>query len=96
MTRTQLAAGFALAVGLTVLPFAAVMGGALSRESLLALIAGSGLFQVVVHLRLFLDLRSGGRGTARVLATVFGVLLMAIMLVGTLWVMRDLHLRMML
>ena len=95
MTRPQLFTGFALAGVLTALPFAATLSGALARETLLALIAGSGMFQVLVHLRLFLDLRAEGRGTVRVLATVFGVVLLTIMLVGTLWVMRDLHLRMM-
>ena len=87
--------GLAAAIGLTAMPFAAVAFGLLSGNSVLWLIAICALVQVVVHFRYFLhiDLRRQKREDLDLI--LFTVLLLAIMVTGTIWIMASLHGRMM-
>ena len=51
--------------------------------------------QVVVHLRFFLHLDLKSTPRENVLALAFAVVLICIMIGGSLWIMLDLHERMM-
>jgi cytochrome o ubiquinol oxidase operon protein cyoD len=89
------ATGFVLAVILTVIPFGLVATHALEPAATLAAIAVLALVQVAVHLRFFLhlDLRTAPR--ENLLALGFAALVILIMIGGSLWIMLDLHTRMM-
>ena len=92
---SRLLLGFALAAIFTALPFAAVALNALPRTATLAVVALTAIIQVLVHLRYFLRL---GSMTARgqiIAVTGFVAVLIAIMMGGSLWIMFDLHHRMM-
>lgn len=87
--------GFALAVILTVMPFAAVHGQWLSRGATLWLIAAAAILQIAVHLHFFLGVGFSGKHRERVSSLLFACVLMFIMVGGTLWVMNNLYVRMM-
>ncbi|HEY8709727.1 MAG TPA: cytochrome o ubiquinol oxidase subunit IV [Burkholderiaceae bacterium] len=89
------AVGLALAMLLTAVPFALVAWGALDRSAVLIVIAITALLQAGVHLRFFLGI--GARGTPRdnLLALAFAAVLIVIMIGGSLWIMMNLHQRMM-
>jgi cytochrome o ubiquinol oxidase operon protein cyoD len=87
--------GFVLAVILTAIPFGAVAFGLLSTPATVVVIAAAAIVQIVVHLRFFLhvDFRRSPRGNLLTLG--FAAFLIFIMVGGTLWIMFDLHYRMM-
>ncbi|QXL84161.1 cytochrome o ubiquinol/quinol oxidase subunit IV [Comamonas sp. NLF-1-9] len=84
----------ALALLLTVVPFALVHWQVAGRSALLALIGVCALVQAAVHFRLFLHL---GRKPRRedLQLVLFSVALLVIMVAGTIWVMGNLAARMM-
>jgi cytochrome o ubiquinol oxidase subunit IV len=86
--------GFALALVLTVIPFALVALEALPRLPMLIVIAVAAVVQILVHLRCFLhlDLRTTPR--ENLVAFVFAAVLIFIMVGGSLWIMFDLQQRM--
>ena len=94
-SRRDLLIGFGLAVVLTVIPFAAMISGRLSSQAAYGVIAFCALVQVLVHLRYFfrLDRMAAARESLAVLA--FAAVLILIMVSGSLWIMFDLHHRMM-
>ena len=89
--------GFALALILTLLPFGLVM---FSRDDfphdfVLGALSLAAVVQVLVHLHFFLHLDRSLDQRWNSLALLFTVLIIGIMLGGTLWIMFDLHARMM-
>lgn len=89
------AAGFVLSVVLTAVAFALVMSGALPRSAILFGIFAAAIVQILVHLHYFLHLDSSSAARWNVLALLFAVLIMAIFVAGTIWIMFNLHSRMM-
>ena len=87
--------GFALAVILTAIPFALVAFASLPRLTILILIGIAAVVQVLVHLRFFLHLNLSTTPRETLLAIVFAAVLILIMVGGSLWIMLDLHYRMM-
>ena len=94
-SQKSYAAGFFLSVLLTVIPFALVMNGALSRVLVLFGICGSAIVQILVHLHYFLHLDTTSAKRWNLLALVFAVLIMTLFVGGTLWIMYHLRHRMM-
>ena len=88
--------GFVLALILTVIPFGLVALGALPRMPTLIIIAVLAVIQVLVHLRYFLDLNLSSTPRENLFAIAFATILIVIMVGGSLWIMFDLHHRMML
>lgn len=90
-------AGLLLSVALTVIPFGLVIFGREDFPSMFILtaIALAAIVQIVVHLHYFLHLDLSLDQSWNLLAIVFTALIIAIMLGGTLWIMFDLHARMM-
>lgn len=86
--------GFALAVILSVIPFALVATHALPPSRLLIVIAVAAVLQVLVHLRFFLHLDLTTTPRENLLAIAFTAVLIFIMVGGSLWIMVDLHSRM--
>ncbi|WP_244493862.1 cytochrome o ubiquinol oxidase subunit IV [Aureimonas sp. AU4] len=86
--------GFALAVLLTALPFALVAAG-LGGRWVLTAVAVAALAQIAVHFRFFLHI-SLDRSTRDDLQLIlFTSLIIAMMAGGTIWILGNLHERMM-
>ena len=96
-THTQKAylTGFVLALVLTAIPFALVWVGALPTGATFAVIAIAAVVQVLVHLRYFLHLNLTTTPRENLLAIAFAAVLIFIMVGGSIWIMFDLHYRMM-
>ncbi|MGJ8583388.1 MAG: cytochrome o ubiquinol oxidase subunit IV [Marinosulfonomonas sp.] len=96
-TNTELkntVTGFVLAVVLTLIPFLAVFYQMGSRTTLAALIAGTAIVQILVHLRFFLGIRFQKSGTDNLFPLLFACVLLFIMVGGTMWVMTNIGYRM--
>ena len=83
--------GFLLAVILTLIPFGLVMTDAFEDTATTALIVMSlGVVQIIVHMVYFLQMNRRAEGSWVLPALIVTVLLVAILLVGTLWGMAPL------
>lgn len=83
--------GFLLAVILTLIPFGLVMTDAFEDTATTALIVMSlGVVQIIVHMVYFLQMNRRAEGSWVLPAFIVTVLLVAILLVGTLWGMAPL------
>jgi len=87
--------GFVLSLILTAIPFALVLNGTLSSSAILAGIFGAGIVQILVHLHYFLHLDTSSAAGWNMLAIIFTLLIMVLFVGGSIWIMNDLHYRMM-
>lgn len=87
--------GFVLSLFLTVVPFALVMSGRVSRPIAVAGIACAALVQIAVHLKFFLHLRDSPRARWDILALIVTALIIILFVGGSLWIMHNLNYRMM-
>lgn len=87
--------GFVLAVILTAVPFVLVAFRLVSATTTLVVIAILALIQVLVHLRYFLHLDFKDTPRENLVTLAFTAVLIVIMIGGSLWIMFDLHARMM-
>ena len=83
------------ALGLTLAAFGAAIMGGTNRGLALDVVVAAGLVQIAVHLRYFLHLGFGKSQRENLLIVLFATLLMSLMVGGSLWIMSDLHQRMM-
>ena len=91
VSGTGLNIGFLLAVILTLIPFGLVMADAFEDTASAALIImGLGVLQIIVHMVYFLQMNRRAEGSWVLPALIVTVLLVAILLVGTLWGMAPL------
>ena len=89
---TGLNIGFLLAVILTLIPFGLVMTDAFEDTVSTALIImGLGVLQIIVHMVYFLQMNRRAERSWTLPALIVTVLLVAILLVGTLWGMPPLE-----
>ena len=91
----QYSVGFILSVILTVIPFGMVMAGGFSRSLLVTVIAITAVAQVLVQLVYFLHMNSSSEQRWNVIAFIYTILCIAILLVGSVWIMNYLHYNMM-
>jgi cytochrome o ubiquinol oxidase operon protein cyoD len=82
--------GFILSVVLTATPFWLVMSGALAKPLAAAAVVAFAAAQILVHMVYFLHMNTRSEGGWSMLALIFTVILVAIALSGTLWVMYHL------
>ncbi len=88
--------GFVLSVILTVIPFGLLMfPNELSSSTILATILIFAVVQIVVHLVYFLHMNTSSEQSWNVTAFIFTVIILAIVVVGSLWVMFHLNHNMM-
>lgn len=92
----QYTVGFILSVILTIIPFGMVMSGGFSRGVLLTVIGITAAVQVIVQLVYFLHMNTSSEQRWNMIAFIYTVLTIAILLVGSVWIMNYLHLNMML
>ncbi|ABE49560.1 MULTISPECIES: cytochrome o ubiquinol oxidase subunit IV [Methylobacillus] len=88
--------GFVLSVILTVIPFGLLMfPNDLSSSTILVTILVFAVVQIVVHLVYFLHMNTSSEQSWNVMAFIFTVIILAIVVVGSLWVMFHLNHNMM-
>lgn len=87
--------GYALALVLSIVPFAVVAWGGAATTSALWIIAGFALVQIIVHFRFFLHIDLSEQKREDLQLILFSVLLFVMMAGGTIWIMVNLHTRMM-
>ncbi|MGH8789688.1 MAG: cytochrome o ubiquinol oxidase subunit IV [Cupriavidus necator] len=89
------AIGFILAVILTVIPFKLVMDGSMDKGTILWIILGMAVVQMLVHLKYFLHLDTSSEQRSNVIALLFTALILVIVVAGSLWIMHNLNTNMM-
>ncbi|WP_445681856.1 cytochrome o ubiquinol oxidase subunit IV [Radicibacter daui] len=88
--------GFILSVILTAIPFWLVMANVIdSATGTAAAIMALGVVQIIVHMIYFLHMNTRSEGGWTMLALIFTLILVAITLSGSLWVMYHLNHNMM-
>jgi cytochrome o ubiquinol oxidase operon protein cyoD len=95
-TRRSYLIGFGLSVVLTAIPFWLVMTGALGNVQATAYtIMAFALVQVVVHMIYFLHMNSSSENGWTMMALIFTIVMVAIGLIGSMWVMYHMNANMM-
>jgi cytochrome o ubiquinol oxidase operon protein cyoD len=84
------AIGLGLAAALTAASFYVAGSGLIWGPGIPVALIALAVGQMGVHLVFFLHVTSGPDNTNNVLALAFGVLIVALVLVGTLWIMANL------
>jgi cytochrome o ubiquinol oxidase operon protein cyoD len=87
--------GFGLSVLLTAIAFALVMSGAVPAATAVPAALGLGVVQMAVHLVYFLHMDRASSRTWNMAALVFTVIIVAILVVGSLWIMYHMDYNMM-
>lgn len=87
--------GFLLAVILTVIPFATIAYSDIERGPALLMVTVFGVLQIGVHLRYFLHYSTKRVPLEVTVALALAVLMGVVLIAGGIWVMTDLHFRMM-
>jgi len=87
--------GFVLSVVLTAIPFAMVMMHLLPAATLVPVIIGVGVVQIVIHLVYFLHMNTSSSQGWNNAAFVFTLIIVGILVVGSIWVMYHLNSNMM-
>jgi len=87
--------GFFLSVVLTAIPFWLVMARPLDAGPTAALIVGFAVVQIVVHMIYFLHMNARSEGGWTMIALIFTLIVVAIALSGSMWVMHHLDTNMM-
>ena len=90
----QYTIGFVLSVILTIIPFGMVMSG-MTGGTVVATIAITAVAQVLVQLVFFLHMNSSSEQRWNVIAFVYTILTIAVLLIGSVWIMNYLHSNMM-
>jgi cytochrome o ubiquinol oxidase operon protein cyoD len=95
-TRRGYLTGFILSVVLTAIPFWLVMAEPLDIKQVTGIIVMAfAAVQVVVHMIFFLHMNARSEGGWSFLALIFTLIVVAISLTGSLWVMYHLNANMM-
>lgn len=87
--------GFLLSVVLTAVPFGLIMWGAAPSATAIPICICLAVAQILVHLVYFLHMNGSSSQTWNVAAFVFTLVVVAILVVGSLWVMYHLNANMM-
>ncbi|MEZ0231669.1 MAG: cytochrome o ubiquinol oxidase subunit IV [Methylophilaceae bacterium] len=87
--------GFVLSIILTVIPFALVMHPSFTPQATLIAVVLFAVVQILVHLVYFLHMNNSSEQRWNVLAFVFTILIIAIVVIGSLWIMFHLNHNMM-
>ncbi|HEY3588554.1 MAG TPA: cytochrome o ubiquinol oxidase subunit IV [Buttiauxella sp.] len=87
--------GFILSIILTAIPFWMVMSGTASHAVILGAVLVSAVVQILVHLVCFLHMNTSSEERWNLVAFVFTALIIAILVVGSIWIMWNLNQNMM-
>jgi len=87
--------GFGLSALLTIVPFWLVMAGVLPVQTTAVAVIALAFVQIVVHTIFFLHVNTQAEGGWTLLAFLFAVVMVAIVIAGSLWIMYHLNANMM-
>ncbi len=87
--------GTTLCIILTIIPFALVMTGAFSKTVTIGGVITAALVQLIVQLHYFLHLDTSSEQRWNVIALLYAILIMALIIGGSMWIMHHLHGRLM-
>jgi cytochrome o ubiquinol oxidase operon protein cyoD len=87
--------GFALSVALTLASFGVVMSGAVPHDLMMPGIVVFGVAQLLVQLVCFLHMGTSPSQRGNLAIMLFTVLILAIVVVGSLWVLHNMNENMM-
>ena len=86
------AIGLALACALTIVSFAVAAGyGWIYQPGIAVMLLVLAVAQMGVHLVFFLHITTGPDNTNNILALAFGTLIVALIVIGSLWIMANLN-----
>ncbi|MBJ3814807.1 cytochrome o ubiquinol oxidase subunit IV [Shimwellia pseudoproteus] len=88
--------GFILSIILTVIPFWMVMNGTASHAAILGTVLVTAVVQIFVHLVCFLHMNTSSEERWNLTAFIFTAIIIAIVVVGSIWIMWNLNYNMML
>lgn len=95
-SRRSYLIGFALSALLTAVPFWLVMTGAIANAQLAAgVVVALAFVQILVHTFFFLHINTRAEGGWTLMALIFTVVIVAIVISGSLWIMYHLGANMM-
>jgi cytochrome o ubiquinol oxidase operon protein cyoD len=95
-TRRSYLTGFLLSAVLTAIPFWLVMSGAIaSTQTTAVIVIALAFVQIIVHTFFFLHVNRKAEGGWTLLAFLFTVVIVAIVIAGSLWIMYHLNNNMM-
>lgn len=83
--------GLILSIVLTAIPFGIVMTGAITGGVAVAIIMLCAVAQVFVQLVFFLHMNTSSEQMWNVISAVFVVVLVAILIIGSIWIMNHLN-----
>ena len=83
--------GFVLSVILTAIPFGLVMYPQFATNTTILLVLAFAVVQVIVHLVFFLHMDSSPEQRETVVSFVFTVIILAIIIGGSMWIMQNLN-----
>jgi cytochrome o ubiquinol oxidase operon protein cyoD len=87
--------GFALSVVLTLASFGVVMSGMVPHDMMMPGIIVFGVAQLVVQLVFFLHMGTSPSQRSNLAIMLFTILILAIVVVGSLWVLHNMNVNMM-
>lgn len=87
--------GLVLATGLTAASFYAAASHAIWAPSIPVALVVLAIAQMGIHLVFFLHISTGPDSTNNILALAFGVLIVALVIIGSIWIMANLNANMM-
>lgn len=83
--------GYSLAILLTVASFVAAETNLIYQPAVISALVVLAIAQMGVHLVFFLHLTTGPDNTNNILALAFGVLIVALVVLGSIWIMTHLN-----
>ncbi|MEO0437755.1 MAG: cytochrome o ubiquinol oxidase subunit IV [Pseudomonadota bacterium] len=83
--------GLLLSLVLTAIPFAIVMSGAVTGPAAVGVVLICAVGQVFVQLIFFLHMNTSSEQMWNVTSAVFVVVLVAILIIGSIWIMNHLN-----
>ncbi|WP_296743465.1 cytochrome o ubiquinol oxidase subunit IV [Mesorhizobium sp.] len=86
--------GFGLAILLTIASFLAAQTHLIYQPAVISALVVLAIAQMGVHLVFFLHITTGSDNTNNILALAFGVLIVALVVIGSVWIMAHLNLNM--
>mgnify|MGYP001600348488 FL=1 len=87
--------GLLLAAGLTAASFHVTGTDAIWRPAVPVALVVLAIAQMAIHLVFFLHISTGPDSTNNVMALAFGVLVVGVVIIGSLWIMANLNANMM-
>lgn len=88
--------GLVLSIVLTLISFGVVMTGSFSVPVMMVTIVVTAIVQVLVQLILFMHLNTKAEGGWNVISFVFTGGILVLIIGGSLWIMHNIHINMML